>query len=106
MQPTERTVLVAVPILEEDGLCAFGKLAEQLAGKMMLAIPLGRMRIDLGLREIARERLDLPLVLSEVEVHVDRDDTWAPFAGNARVLGPGSRRPRARDGFRATSARR
>ena len=56
-----------------------GKLAEQLARKVMVTIPLGRVRIDLGVRKIARERLDLPLVLRKVEVHFARDDTWAPF---------------------------
>jgi hypothetical protein len=29
---------------------------------MMLAIPLGRVRLDLLAGEVARERLDLPLV--------------------------------------------
>src|SRR5207245_2763958 len=52
------------------------ELAEQLARKVMVAIPLGGMGIDLGSRKLARERLDLSLVLREAEVHVAGDDTW------------------------------
>jgi hypothetical protein len=47
------------------------------------------MRIDLGPREVPRERLDLPLVLREVEVHCAGDDTCPLFAGSpARAVGP------------------
>ena len=36
---------------------------------MVLTVPLGRVRLDLGLRELARERLDLLLVGGQLEVH-------------------------------------
>ncbi len=36
---------------------------------MVLTVPLGRVRLDLGLRELARERLDLLLVGAQLEVH-------------------------------------
>ena len=49
-----------------------GQLSEEVLGKVVLAVPLGRVRLDLGLREFARERLDLLLVCGEVEVHVRR----------------------------------
>ena len=39
-----------------------GELSEQVLRKVMLAVPLGGVRLDLGLRELARERLDLLLV--------------------------------------------
>jgi hypothetical protein len=35
----------------------------------MRAIPLGSVRLDLGLCELARERLDLALIVGELEVH-------------------------------------
>ena len=35
----------------------------------MLAVPRARVRLDLGLRDVARERLDLPLVRGQGEVH-------------------------------------
>ena len=53
----------------------------------MLAIPLGCMRIDFCLGEVARKRLNLPLVLREVEVHFPAM-IRGPLAGNARVPGP------------------
>ena len=37
-------------------------LAKTLAREVVLAIPLGRVRLDLGVGEVARERLDLPLL--------------------------------------------
>ena len=46
-----------------------GELREQLAREVVLAIPGGRVRLDLGLRELARQRLDLALVGAEREVH-------------------------------------
>ena len=39
-----------------------GELAEELLREVVLAVPLGRVRLDLGLRELARQRLDLLLV--------------------------------------------
>ena len=47
-----------------------GELAEELLREVVLAVPLGRVRLDLGLRELARERLDLPLVGGQLEVHL------------------------------------
>jgi hypothetical protein len=35
----------------------------------MLAVPLGGMRLDFRGRELARQRLDLPLVRGQLEVH-------------------------------------
>jgi hypothetical protein len=35
----------------------------------MLAVPLGRVRLDLSLRELPGERLDLVLFRRELEVH-------------------------------------
>jgi len=46
-----------------------GELGEDVAGKVMFAIPFGRMRLDLGADEVARERLDLLLLGGELEVH-------------------------------------
>ncbi len=38
-------------------------------GKRVLAVPGRRVRLDLGLREVAGERLDLALVVGQLEVH-------------------------------------
>ncbi len=38
-------------------------------GKAVRPVPVGRMGLDLGLREVPRERLDLTLVVGEREVH-------------------------------------
>jgi hypothetical protein len=46
-----------------------GELREQLAREAVLAVPLGRVRLDLGVREVARQRLDLALLRAELEVH-------------------------------------
>jgi hypothetical protein len=46
-----------------------GEFAEELAREAMLAIPLGRVRLDLGPDEVPRERLDLLLLRRELEVH-------------------------------------
>ncbi len=43
--------------------------SEQLAWKPVRAIPLGGVRLDLGPREVAGERLDLALLRRELEVH-------------------------------------
>ena len=48
-----------------------GQLAEELLREAVLAIPLGRVRLDLRLGEVARERLDLPLLGAELEVHYE-----------------------------------
>ena len=42
---------------------------EHLAREAMLAIPLGRVRRDLRIGELARERLDLALLPRQLEVH-------------------------------------
>jgi hypothetical protein len=39
-----------------------GELPEELARKAVFAVPFGRVRHDLGLRELPRERLDLMLL--------------------------------------------
>ena len=46
-----------------------GELREDVAREAVLAIPLGRVRLDLGPHEVARERLDLLLLGRELEVH-------------------------------------
>ena len=46
-----------------------GELPEELLREAVLAVPLGRVRLDLGVRELARQRLDLPLVRGQLEVH-------------------------------------
>ena len=46
-----------------------GELAEDVAREVVLAVPLGRVRLDLGADEVARERLDLLLLGGELEVH-------------------------------------
>ena len=48
-----------------------GELAEDLLREAVLAVPLGRVRLDLGRGELARERLDLPLLGAELEVHYE-----------------------------------
>ena len=48
-----------------------GELAEDLLREVVLAVPLGRVRLDLGRGELARERLNLPLVRGELEVHYE-----------------------------------
>ena len=45
------------------------ELVEQLAREPVRAIPLGRVRLDLGGGELARDRLDLALLRRELEVH-------------------------------------
>jgi hypothetical protein len=46
-----------------------GELAEDVAWEMVLAVPLRRVRLDLGADEVARERLDLLLLGRTLEVH-------------------------------------
>ena len=46
-----------------------GELAEDVAREVVLAVPLRRVRLDLGADELARERLDLLLLGRELEVH-------------------------------------
>jgi hypothetical protein len=45
-----------------------GQLAEQLAGEAVVAIPLRGVRVDLLCAEVARQRLDLALLRSQLEV--------------------------------------
>ena len=52
-----------------------GQLREDLAREAVLAIPVGRVRRDLRVRELPRERLDLALVVGEREVHGAREST-------------------------------
>ena len=51
------------------------ELREHLAREAVLAIPVGRVRRDLRVRELPRERLDLALVVGEREVHGAREST-------------------------------
>ena len=46
-----------------------GELRVQLVGEAMLAIPRARVGDDLGLRQLAGQRLDRPLVGRQLEVH-------------------------------------
>jgi hypothetical protein len=46
-----------------------GQLAEELLREAVLAVPLGRVRFDLGSGELTRQRLDLALLRAQVEVH-------------------------------------
>ena len=46
-----------------------GELREDVAREVVLAVPLGRVRLDLGADEVARERLDLLLLGGELEIH-------------------------------------
>ena len=46
-----------------------GELAEDLLRETVLAVPLGSVRLDLGRRKLSRQRLDLPLLGAELEVH-------------------------------------
>jgi hypothetical protein len=45
-----------------------GQLAEQLARKAVVAIPLSGVRLDLLCAEVARQRLDLALLRTQLEV--------------------------------------
>jgi hypothetical protein len=47
-----------------------GQLAEQLTRKAVVAIPLSGVRLDLLCAEVARQRLDLALLRSKLEVQV------------------------------------
>src|SRR5438128_1711511 len=46
-----------------------GQLVEDAGREAVLAVPLGRVRLDLGGGEVPRERLDLALLGRELEVH-------------------------------------
>ena len=52
-----------------------GELRVQLGGEAVLAVPGGRVRLDLGLRDVTRERLDLPLVGRRAGSPSERDAT-------------------------------
>ena len=45
------------------------ELREELAGEAVLPVPVRGMRGDLGVGDLARERLDLPLLVGQGEVH-------------------------------------
>ena len=45
------------------------ELGEDVAWEVVLAVPVGRVRLDLGADEIAGQRLDLSLLGRELEVH-------------------------------------
>ena len=46
-----------------------GELRDQLVGEAVLAVPVGRVRHDLRLGELAGQRLDRALVGGQLEVH-------------------------------------
>ena len=46
-----------------------GELGEEIAREAVLAVPLGRVRLDLRSREVAGERLHLFLLRRRLEVH-------------------------------------
>ena len=86
---------------EEVGACAriflrhagshqpqLGQLPEELLRKMVLAVPLGRVRLDLGGRELPGQRLDLTLLRGQLEVHGRRLDGCVPPSdeGGAPIL--------------------
>ena len=48
-----------------------GELRIEVARESVLAVPVRGVRRDLGVRELTRERLDLPLVVGELEVHYE-----------------------------------
>src|SRR5437773_10184047 len=50
-----------------------GEVAEELARESVLTVPPRRVRLDLLRAEVARERLDLALLGSEVKIHPPRD---------------------------------
>ena len=49
-----------------------GELREEVAREVVVAIPGGRVGLDLRLGDLACERLDLALVGAEREVHPDK----------------------------------
>ena len=54
-----------------------GELREDVAREAVLAIPLGRVRLDLRAREVAGERLHLFLLRRRLEVHAqDYIEGW------------------------------
>src|SRR5262249_27940699 len=62
-----------------------GEPREQLTGKAVRTVPVGRVRGDLGVRELARQRLDLALVGRELEVHAR--SLTRPFRVEAQMAG-------------------
>ena len=48
-----------------------GQLRVEVAREMVIAVPVRCVRRDLRVRELACERLDLPLVVGELEVHYE-----------------------------------
>ena len=84
--------------------------ADQLARETVVAIPGRGVRFDLGLREIAGERLDLALLRRELEVHgghtsavrIAARSSWPPLA----LTACGGHHARSPDGRRAQLERR
>ena len=60
-----------------------GELRVELRREAVLAVPGGGVRLDLGLRELSRERLDLPLVVRQGEVH--RREVYAAARNSRRI---------------------
>jgi hypothetical protein len=60
-----------------------GQLPVQVAREPVLAVPIGRVRLDLRLRELVRQALDLALLGRQLEVHGRRC-----YPGPSRGTGP------------------
>src|SRR5205085_2693672 len=65
-------VRARAPVLLRDAdahQAELGELGEELAREAVLAVPLGRVGLDLLLRDLADERLNLALIVRQGEVH-------------------------------------
>src|SRR5204862_2479193 len=92
---TGAAVLLRDADAHQSGL---GQLPEELAREPLLPVPLRGVRLDLRLRELARQRLDLALLGRQAQVH-DKTLVAAergPVAREWYALGP---RARARSDF-------
>ena len=59
--------------------------AKTLAREAVLAVPVGRVRLDLRVGEVAGERLDLLLLRRQLEVHADCESSSARALAMARM---------------------
>ena len=84
-----------------------GELPDQLGREAVLPVPGRRVRLDLRLPELARQRLDLPLVVAERELH--RAASIRPVRGvhfDPCHRGRGGSGPGSRVGARGTPSTR
>ena len=79
------------------------ELGIELVREAVVAVPRGRVGRDLGLGEVARERLDLPLVGGQLEVH--RADYMASGSGCSLTVAVSSGRSRPPAGQAEPAAR-